>query len=336
MNDFDPLTRSTRKAMAQTTAIVCVAIALLCAIVWSYSYFDKNRAKPVDFDDLFTGESTDADASTDDRPVLRVAVAAMISPKITKHYYEDLLRLVGDSLGRRVEFLQRKTYAEANDLLERKEVDVAFVCSGPYVLGHKQFGMEILVVPVVDGGKVYYCYILAQRDSPVASLEDLKGKSFAFTDPHSNTGCLVPKYMLYQHGDNPKYFFGETSYTYSHDNSIKAVAEGVADGAAVDSLIWDFINATDPTYTSRTKIVGKSPPYGIPPVAVHPEMDPGLKKQLHEAFLSLHEQPEGARILNRLHIERFEDGDDSTYDSVREMESWMENFEKTITKPQVK
>jgi phosphonate transport system substrate-binding protein len=336
MTDSSTPSSFTHRALAKAVGIGCVAIALLFAVVWSHKYFPRSGVKTVDFEDLFAGKSSDGGTTTDLRPVLRVAVAAMISPNITKHYYEDLLRAVGDSVGRRVVFLQRKTYAEVNDLLEHKKIDVAFVCSGPYVAGHKRFGMEILAVPVVNGGKVYHSYILAQRDSPITSLDDLKGKRFAFTDPKSNTGYLVPQYMLLQRGHTPEKFFGETSYTYSHDNSIKAVAEGVADGAAVDNLIWEFINATDPTYTSRTRIVEKSPPYGIPPVVVHPELDPDLKNRLRAALLSLHKQPEAVRILKRLHIERFEEGDDTTYNSVRDMEAWLENREKTKAKAQVK
>jgi phosphonate transport system substrate-binding protein len=336
MTDSGSPSSSTHRALAKAVGIGCVAIALFFAVVWSYKCFTESGAKTVDFEDLFVGESSDGGTPRDHRPVLRMAVAAMISPKITKQYYEDLLRAIGDSVGRRVVFLQRKTYAEVNDLLEHKKIDVAFVCSGPYVAGHKDFGMEILAVPVVNGGKVYHSYILAQRDSPITSLDDLRGKRFAFTDPQSNTGCLVPKYMLFQRGFAPEKFFGETSYTYSHDNSIKAVAEGMTDGAAVDNLIWEFINTTDPTYTSRTKIVEKSPPYGIPPVVVHPELDPDSKNRLRAAFLSLHKRPEAVRILKRLHIERFEEGDDTTYNSVRDMETWMENHDTTKTKTQVK
>ncbi len=336
MTDSGTPSAITRRSMTKTLAIGCVAIALSLAVVWSCKYFANSGVKTVDFEDVFAEEGGHGDMPVDRRPVLRVAVAAMISPRITKHYYEDLLRVVGDSVGQRVMFLQRKTYAEVNDLLEHKEIDLAFVCSGPYVAGHRRFGMEILAVPVVNGGKVYHSYILAQRDSPINSLDDMKGKRFAFTDPNSNTGYLVPQYMLFQRGKSPDNFFRETSYTYSHDNSIKAVAEGVADGAAVDNLIWEFINATDPTYTSRTKIVEKSPPYGIPPVVVHPKLDRDSKNRLRATFLSLHKQPEAVRLLERLHIKRFDEEDDTAYDSVRAMESWRESHMKNETKRKVK
>ncbi|MDD5175087.1 MAG: phosphate/phosphite/phosphonate ABC transporter substrate-binding protein [Sterolibacterium sp.] len=263
-----------------------------------------------------------AKSETGPRPeaVLRIAVASMISPKETENSYFDLLRLVGRHVGHEVSFVQRKTYAEVNELLERREIDLAFVCSGPYVDGHERFGMELLAVPVVHGGMVYHSYFIVRRDAPIKDLEGLRGRRFAFTDPNSNTGYLVPTYVLSRRGETPKSFFGETFFTNSHDNSIKAVADGLADGAAVDSLIWEYINATKPADTARTRIIDKSPPYGIPPIVIHPALNPEFKQQLREVFLHLHEDPQATALLKNIQIERFAVGNDAMYDSVRQMQ----------------
>ncbi|MBI4606526.1 MAG: PhnD/SsuA/transferrin family substrate-binding protein, partial [Planctomycetes bacterium] len=216
---------------------------------------------------------------------LRVAVAAMISPKTTHGAYEGLLRHVGDRLGRPVELVQRKTYGEVNDLLERGEIDLAFVCSGPFAAGREEFGLELLAVPVVNGQKVYHGYLIVRRDSPFRSLEDLRGRTFAFTDPQSHTGTHVVTHLLGSMGETPKTFFGDAFYTYAHDNSIKAVANGMADAASVDGLIWEFIDSTSPEVTSGTRVIWRSPPYGMPPVVVRPGMAPSEKERLRALFL---------------------------------------------------
>ncbi len=256
--------------------------------------------------------------------VLKVAVGAMISPEKTRDYYTDMIELVGRKIGHPVEIIQAKTYEQINAQLEEKTLDFAFVCSGPYVKGRKKFGMEILVVPVAHNEKVYYSYMIASKDSTISGFDDLRGKKFAFTDPNSNTGCLVPLYMLSLRNETAESFFSAVSYTYSHDNSIKAVAEGLVDGAAVDSLIWEYLRATDPKYVSMTKIVGKSPPYGIPPIVVHPAMNTEIKKTLKNVFLNMHKDPQGAELLKKMGIERFEEGDDKMYDSVRAMQDYLE------------
>lgn len=260
----------------------------------------------------------------DTRPELKIAVAAMISPETTRAYYEELLSLIGDKMGRKAVFSQRRSYAEANELVKKKEVDFAFVCAGPYIQGKKDFGMELLVVPQANGKTVYHSYIITGRSSPVKSFDDLRGKKFAFTDPNSNTGALVPTYMLARRGETPKTFFRETFYTNSHDNSIKAVAEGLADGAAVDSLIYEFINRINPALTARTRIVEKSPPYGIPPIVVPSGLNAETKQNLKHILLTLHEDKKGAELMGKLQIDRFVEGNDGMYDTVREMTRWIE------------
>ena len=182
--------------------VILAAVAILSALGISH----WRAGSPTDgaVGDVLVYEESD---SHDTRPIMRVAVAAMISPQLTAHYYSDLARVIGDRVGRRVEFVQRKTYDEVNDLLEKRKIDLAFVCSGPYVLGHEKFGMEILAVPQAHGRRVYHSYFIVPRDSPARSLDDLRGKTFAFTDPASNTGCVVPKYVLAQRGEDARNIF---------------------------------------------------------------------------------------------------------------------------------
>jgi phosphonate transport system substrate-binding protein len=162
------------------------------------------------------------------------------------------------------------------------------------------------------------------KDSAVQSFRELRGKRFAFTDPLSNTGRLVPMYMLAKENETPERFFKEIIFTQSHDKSIKAVAQGIVDGAAVDSLIWEYLNATKPESTSRTRILQKSPPYAIPPVVVPRELDPGLKARMKQAFLNAHLDPNGKEILQKMKIDKFVEIDDRAYDSVRQMQDWLE------------
>jgi phosphonate transport system substrate-binding protein len=272
------------------------------------------KAIPVDF------QSASLESSGQVRAVpLRIGVAAMISPKATHTYYEKLLNRVGEKLGRPVELVQRKSYQEMNDLLKQRAIDVAFVCAGPYVLGHDQFGLELLVAPVSHGKQVYHSYIIVREDSGIRAVDDLRGRTFAFTDPDSNSGCMAPKHLLAGRGQTPGTFFGNCFYSYSHDNSIQAVMKGNADGAAVDSIIWEFAKDLDPSLAKQIKIVWVSPPYGIPPIVVHPDLAEAEKTQLRHLFLHLHEDEIARRFLQELRIDRFDLTTDTNYDSVRKM-----------------
>ncbi|MFQ6040206.1 MAG: phosphate/phosphite/phosphonate ABC transporter substrate-binding protein [Candidatus Poribacteria bacterium] len=250
---------------------------------------------------------------------LRVAIAAVISPRESFKLYSQLLDYLSEKLERPAEFMQRGAYAEVNDLVRYGECDVAFVCGYAYVQGNRDFGMQILVVPQVQGKTVYHSYIIVPKDSSVKKLEDLRGKTFAFSDPLSNSGRLSPTYLLLEMGETPESFFKKFVFTYSHDNSIKAVAEKLVDGAAVDSLVYDYMIAIHPDLDDKIKKINVSPPYGIPPVVVHPQIDPKLKEKLQTIFLNMHKDKKGREILTQLMIDRFVLGDDSDYDSMREM-----------------
>jgi phosphonate transport system substrate-binding protein len=268
--------------------------------------------------DITTLQKPKADAQ------VRIAVGGMIAPKEGVVYYRDFLRFIQERIGKKIEYVDRESYAEINEMLRTGKLEAAFVCSGPYVSGRKQFGLELLVAPQAYGATVYYSYILVAKDGPIRSFQDLRGRRFAFTDPLSNTGRLVPTYMLAKMNETPESFFGEVIFTQSHDKSIKAVAQGIVDGAAVDSLIWQYFNSTNPEYTSKTSILMKSPPYAIPPVAVPRNLDPGLKARLKQAFLTAHLDPKGMEILKKMKIDQFVEIDDRAYDSVRKMQDWLE------------
>lgn len=248
---------------------------------------------------------------------LRVAVAAVISPQGTVESYQPLLDFLSAQLGRPIELVQRRTYAEVNDLIESGDVDLAFVCTSAYVDGHDKFGMELLAAPQVDGAAVYFSLLIVPADSPAQTMADLRGQVFAFTDPMSNTGRNYPTYLVQQLGQTPETFFARTFFTYSHDDAIRAVADGLADGAAVDSLVYDFAIARDPMLAQKTRVIHRSEPFGIPPVVVGPQIRPQLRAELQNLLFDMVTAPEGRASLATAGIERFVPIDDSAYDSAR-------------------
>jgi phosphonate transport system substrate-binding protein len=254
---------------------------------------------------------------------IRIAVGGMITPKEGFAYYRDFLDFIGDELGRPVEYVDAPSYEEINKMLETREIDGAIVCSGPYVDGHRKFGLELLAAPKAYGGTVYYSYIIVPRDSPAKVLDDLKGKSFAFSDPLSNTGKLVPEYILAKKGTDSNRFFSKTVYSGSHDKSIDAVAEKMVDGAAVDSLIWEYLSKIKPGVTGKTRILLRSDPYTIPPFVVHPSLDPELKQKLRTVLLTAHTKPKGKELLGKMMTEQFVPIADKDYDSIRAMKEWI-------------
>ena len=295
-----------------------VVLAVLCALLVGVGGCDSERDKVVvDFSKTVPVARPGQRASP--TPPLRVAVAAMVSPKETFDLYRQLLAYLGRKLDTDLEFVQRKTYAEIDELLKKGEIDLAFICSGPYVADRNKFGFEALAVPEIHGSHFYRSYLIVNKESPIHRLEELKGHTFAFTDPDSNTGRLLPTYWLGEMHERPETFFSRIVYTYSHDNSIMAVARNLVDGATVDGLIWEFYQQKNPTFTSKTRIIKKSEPYGIPPLVASKNLSGESKERTRKILFSMHQDPEGKKILSELMIDRFIAPEEGWYENLRRM-----------------
>ncbi len=244
-------------------------------------------------------------AQTGSQATFYFAVSAMASPAQTLVHFTEFQDYLAEKLGTSVSLKQRRTYEEINNLLAREKVQMAFTCTGGYLSGRKAFGLELLAVPVMNGKTRYQSYIVTRTDNPAHSLTDLKGAVFAFTDPLSLTGYIFPTARINQIGRTTREFFQKTFYTESHDKSIEAVATGVADAAAVDSLIFDALRNEEDSFASRLKIVEVSEEFGMPPVVVPPGVSVELKRKLLKVLLSMDKDPAGRDVLNALGMDGF-------------------------------
>jgi len=294
--------------------LAVAAVAALAGCGGDASQVDFSRQEPA---------PAEAAASPASSGTLRMAVAPILSPLATSHRYEQLADYLAARLGERVELIQGKTYAEINDLVRSGDATLALVCTNPYLDGREEFGMELLVAPQVDGGTVYHSLLIVGRGVEAQSLADLRGVTFAFSDPLSNTGRLAPLYQLALMGESPDSFFSRTIFTYAHDSSIRAVADGVVTAAAVDSVVFNHLRLTEPSLTGNVKVIESWGPYGIYPFVVNPRLDPQVKEQLRQTFLEMHQDPVGKEILRNLGVDRFVVPDDSIYDSVRKMRTYL-------------
>lgn len=264
-------------------------------------------------------------------PPLKIGVASMITPVDAVKYYQDVIDYIGKEIGRPVQMVHRRTYEEMDALLERGEVKVAFICSAPYVKNHEHFGVELLVAPNVQGKSTYQSYIIIHNDSPIKSFTGLKGKTFAFTDPKSNSGKLYPTYLLKTMGSTPEKFFRSVLYSYSHNKSVEMVAKKIVDGAAVESIVYDHMLKADSPYVRQTRVIKRSPPYGIPPVVVTRDIEPELKNKLKEAFLGMEKNGKGRMILDAMMVDGFVEVPDRNYDTIRAMEKIVVDVPKSAS-----
>ncbi|MEH6405352.1 MAG: PhnD/SsuA/transferrin family substrate-binding protein [Sneathiella sp.] len=89
------------------------------------------------------------------------------------------------------------------------------------------------------GAGSYYSVIVVRKDSDFRSLEDLKGKTFAYNEKGSQSGYAALLHTLSSIQDAPKHFSSSVQ-SGGHRASVKMVADGTADFAAIDAVSWEM------------------------------------------------------------------------------------------------
>ncbi len=287
-------------------SLVCLAlVAVGVGAVWAVGELVELGVPRVDLSRGTAEGAGRADDPENSEQRLRFAVATMVSAEATFSTYRRLVQRISRAVGRRGAFVLRPSYADVRRELEQGSVDVAFVCTGTYAHAFGDGRIQLLVQPQFTGGRRYRSQLIVPVSSSVEEWDDLRGAAMAFTDPESNTGCVVPSAELLRRGVAPRSFFGKVVFTGNHDRSIRAVALGAVDAACVDSLVLASNLRQDPGLASEVNVIWESEPFGPPPVVVPRSLDESLERSLRQAFLTLADDAEGREILAGIGVRRF-------------------------------
>ena len=223
-----------------------------------------------------------------------------------------------EKLGEPVTFVQRHSYSEVVDGLRSGQIDFAWLCGLPYVQHHNE--LQLVAVPLFEGRPFYRSYLIVpQEDGATESILALQDSVFAFADPDSNSGYLVPRSELQRAGLDSDNFFSQTFFTWSHTDVINAVASRLAAGGAVDSYVWESLAKRRPELTARTRVAWRSPEFGFPPFVSRADIDPERFSAMQALLLQMADNGDGAGFLAQLNLDGFSEVDDSLYDDIREV-----------------
>jgi phosphonate transport system substrate-binding protein len=234
--------------------------------------------------------------------------------------YGFITRYIGDRLGCLTELVVGSSY-EALDT----ESEVAFVCGLPYVELVRRKGpcVEPLAAPLLKGerygGKpVYFSDVIVRRGSPFRTFADLRGRSWAYNEPHSHSGYGVTRYRLVQMGQTNG-FFGRVVEAGYHERSIRMVSAGEVDASAIDSHVLAMTLRDRPELENRLRVIDTFGPSTVQPVVAVRRLPWRLREDIRAVLLAMAEDPAArARLAGGL-VERFVPVSDSTYDDIRAM-----------------
>ena len=218
-------------------------------------------------------------------------------------------------LGRPVVFVQRRSYREVSELLLAEKLDAAWICGFPYVRYRDR--MRLLAVPTWEGEPFYRSYVIVpSNDQTTHSIGDLGAKIYAFSDPDSNSGWLVPNSLLFQMGKDAATFFRKTFFTWGHRRVVDAVAVGLAQGGSVDGYVYETLKLHHPEITGKTRVAYRSVKYGHPPFVARLQLPTSDFKQLQDVLVGMRSNPAGQDLLRRLNLEGFQIAPDSIFNSI--------------------
>lgn len=237
------------------------------------------------------------------------------------HVYEAMAETVGDALGMTTELVVETDYENCRNDLN----DVCFVCSLPYVMFERE-GIEPAVpiaAPVLQGDRyggrpIYFSDVIVHRDSDADSFLDLRGRSWSFNEPLSQSGYGITRYHLVTIGETDG-FFSEVVDAGFHEESVRMVADGRVDASAIDSQVLAIEMRDHPEVTNNLKVIEALGPSTIQPVAVSKRFDSEFRDAVRSVLVEFHETPEGREILDLGTVERWVEVKPSDYDDIRSM-----------------
>lgn len=294
-----------------------ILLFILLTVFFAWYQAQSKEHKDIDFNDV--EPSATVSSVTSNPQALRMAVSPVLSPTKTIAYYRAIANYLSAELKRPVILIQRENYGEVGTLLLNGGADIAFFSSGEYAAYSGFSEIELLVGQERHGLPFYQGYLVVPKDSSIQDISQLRGKSVAFTDPLSYSGYMFIAWTLQQQNETPESFFGSYVYTYSHDKSLRAVANKIVDAAPVTSFAYDEAKVTMPEVAAAVKIIGISPKSGIGPVVISKKIPTQQRKVLKETFLKMHEEPSLKEALQGLMITKFTTPQPELYDVTRKM-----------------
>jgi phosphonate transport system substrate-binding protein len=233
---------------------------------------------------------------------------------------EEFGKVLGGLVGMPVRVTVASDYAAVIEALRNRTADLAFVHPGGYVLASREAKAMIIARNLWHGKSSFTSRIYVRKNSGVAALEDLRGKTIAFIDPASSSGYIYPMVLLIERGlvknRDPKTFFREVVFAGSHDAGMRALLNGHVDAlASFDMAREQYL--TDPAERERIVYVAETPPIPEAGIAARAGLDPTVFAKVRAALLQIR-APAHAALLKRLYeIDGFAPADDRDYDPVR-------------------
>ncbi|WP_341202266.1 phosphate/phosphite/phosphonate ABC transporter substrate-binding protein [Planomicrobium okeanokoites] len=234
---------------------------------------------------------------------------------------DKLQTYLSEELDREVKLDVYPNYNGVVEAMNYDKIDMAYLGPLTFVIANANSNAQAIITSLVDGEPFYRSYIITHADNPWNSLEDLLENpgdvDFAFGDPNSTSGSLIPSIELKDRGvyeSQQENDFNSVRNTSSHDATALSVLNKQVDAGAIDSAIYNQLVESGKIDGEQIKTIWESEELFQYPWAVRESIDEETVDKLQEAFLAIDDQV----ILDAFGASGFTEATTEDYESIRQ------------------
>jgi phosphonate transport system substrate-binding protein len=257
--------------------------------------------------------------------VLRVGFVPAEDAQRVIQNAQPIVAILEKQLGMEVQPFVATDYTGVIEALRGNKLDIAFLTPASYVLAKNEANVRVALKSERQGSPYYYAAIITRADSGIKTLEDLRGKTFAFGDPVSTSANVFPRKMFHERGIDPVRDFKQILYSGGHDATVLAVLNGKVDAGATyanspdgnDTAWMRYLK--NPEDVKKIRAIAFSEPIPADNLVINGNLDERTAQKIVEIFIELSHDPKGKQMLRDLYqIDGFVPATDKDYDSVRQ------------------
>jgi phosphonate transport system substrate-binding protein len=243
------------------------------------------------------------------------------APKLAP-IYEHIGKLIGDKLGCEVQVFVTTNYNAEIEAMRSGKLEIGEFGPLGYVPAHEVAKAEAVATLADKDGKpsTYWASIVTFPQSGLKSLQDLRGHSFAFSDPASTSGHLFPAYALRKAGLDPNSDV-KGVYAGSHTASFEALRNHKVDASELNSQQIEAATQRGVYKEGDVVFLWKSEPIPSDPIAVRGDLPEAFRQKLADALQNLDLSslsPADLKIIGAPGA-KFVVANDHAYDNIRDL-----------------
>lgn len=236
--------------------------------------------------DLVADAPSDASEQVDPSTLI-FAYTPVEDPAVYKAAWADFLTHLEKETGKKVQFFPVQSNAAQIEAMRSGRLHIAGFNTGSNPLAVNCAGfVPFTIMAGLDGSFGYEMEIITHPSSGIEAVEDIKGKTLAFTSPTSNSGFKAPSALLKSDFDMIAERDFEPTFSGKHDNSILGVANKDYDAASIANSVKQRMIKRDVVKEADLKVLYKSQTFPTTGYGYANTLKPELAKKIVDAFFN--------------------------------------------------